>query len=321
MNRELLRGVEFLNAEIRNRRPLSLASPRIEPHRAERSPFIPSFILTAAIQISRLAPDLAPALDGAKRILAARLAAAIEAGGMIRFFGPGDRIDPDCDTIACVAAALVLEGTLRSSQNDVLGPFRESNGLYASYVSASGARYTWIEDGGKTVRGIDRTVQANLLFYRAICSCKDSPLLNFLLQDLTWKNPLNGSRDYPYPLAYPYCAARALGMTGLPVPRNALHQISAWLEEGTKGLDDLSLALGLSLLSLPGMRKTTAKAYATALLKRQQPSGGWEAASFFVGEFRSQALTTAESLLALLRYRHRGTGNPPDIVRSTRTSG
>ena len=284
--------------------PLSIADT-VPASRAARSPFLPSFILTALQQASQLAPSLGPILVAPRRVLDGAIARTIEADGMVRFFGPGDPIDPDCDTIACAAVALAGEGLDCRALMATLPRFRRPDGFYASYVSGDGLQYTWIDPDGSKIAGIDRTVQANILFAQACLGQPSTALAAFLARDLGQSDPWAGSRDYPYPSAYPYCALRALGAAGHRLAVADLQRISdgGLTRAATHG--PLTLAHMLSLLCHPDAQLEMADAVAQALLLQQSQDGGWAAEPFCVGGFRSEALSTAEALLALCRYAHR----------------
>jgi hypothetical protein len=240
-----------------------------------------------------------------------------ESDGTWRFLGRGSGIDADADSTSC-AAAVLWESASPHRQNRshryvrALERFRSTQGSYFSYVSRSGRGYSWMDESGRPLVGFDRVVNANVLRYLALAGIETKELITYLEGEITSEEFLQGSHDYPNPLCFCYCVARAWRQADLRgwdrLARLLCPRIVEMQTESGDFGGALSTALGTCTLLDLAMAEDSQRAYLpailrarTAIMEKFQPWGGWGYEAFFTGGYGSPSLTTAAAMMALAR--------------------
>lgn len=218
-----------------------------------------------------------------------------EVNGTWRFLGRGSHMDSDADTTSCVAA-VVLDKSNRAELVAGLKRFKDDLGLYPSYVNDQGKRYSWILSSGLTVSGYDRVVQANVARFLGKVGESCRPIWEFLEREITGTSLANGSPDYPSPITFLFMTARAYGddrrIDSLALKiRSALRE---WFSSAPS-VTEAPLSHAIAAFSWLRLRGdiTAVKDNINRLVLAQRADGGWPAETFFVGGYRSRALTTA----------------------------
>lgn len=299
-----------------------VTAPRRREYR--RSPFLSTFVHDALACFDvrsgedTSALDLVPH-DSAKPLAAAARAVRLRISAFLtwqgeedftwRFYGRGSGIDPDSDTTSCAAyAALDSErrGELQRWPRyvEALRRFRSVDGRYFSYVNRRGQGYSWMDERGKAIVGFDRVVNANVLRYLASVGEDVGILRGYLESEAGRLEDLRrGTPDYPNPLCFPYCAARAwrqANLAGTDALRESLLPLIFEHREpdGSFG-GPLSTAMALASLIDLGYRGPVLGCGKRALLSNSLSNGGWGYEDFFVHGFGSPAWTTALAIRVL----------------------
>ena len=219
-----------------------------------------------------------------------------EANATWRFLGRGSRMDADADTTSCAAAA-VLNRFNRLQLLAGLERFKDRFGLYPSYVDEKGTRYSWILSSGSVVTGHDRVVQANVARFLECAGKSCQPVWDLLEREVTETSLVTGSPDYPSPVTFLFMVARACEAgrrTADPLSAKVKAALRDWLS-APPPVTEAPFSHAIAALSWLKLGGDAALVQGTSaqLASAQLADGGWPAESFFVGGYRSRALTTA----------------------------
>lgn len=141
------------------------------------------------------------------------------ADGSWCFFGRGSGLPPDAATTACAAACLLdsyRSGPWGSKHAVALARFRTSEGLYATYVGKDGRKYSWLDEHGGRVEGLDPVFNAHALRYLALVGAEHGALAEWLETEAAQWDGLTGSREHPEPMFFAHAVSRAWRQASIP---------------------------------------------------------------------------------------------------------